>query len=333
MTLRYISAALLAGIAAMLVACASVQEEVEQEVPQITVAQESLPTAVSGGPMGPGKIPVSSTSRTPYPPGLASSSSFTPSPSPTPTNAEGEATVDEAGYSLFTSEIRALIRPNDKMPFALEDMTIDSFAYGTPMRRVLRKYGEPQEHLEHEDWRDGQLYEDHLYVNGNAFSYMVYDDGEKALAAVSIVSEDSVGPRGIRVGDSMEKVINAFLVKPPIDEVPVEFRDEEWQYTPADSYTELYADVFIYSLEEAMEYLDEKGPVYRAIRPEGYLWADVIPEGAQEAFAVNYVTPVEPYTREMVLEHDTPYYPHAYVYFYCTDRVVTRIEWYIYAAD
>ena len=171
---------------------------------------------------------------------------ITPSPTATPAPTADPATPTPAPTaptpmptSRMIPDYSKYVEINDKEIFTEAEMYELPLRLYMPRKEVIALLGEPVLSEHYPDYARGYIERGDTYENGNKLHYL-YREGGYQLIYIRIMAEEQEGPRGLKIGDSMEDVISAFSCQ--YDDFVTELErspgDEPERYYP---YTILYA--------------------------------------------------------------------------------------------
>lgn len=173
--------------------------------------------------------------------------------------------------------------------FVRDDLIVNGISYGASEEEVIAAFGEPETVEDIEAWESWDYFV-FTYADGSSFLMEEKNQGKPlTLRSVVIVSDDFVGPRGIKVGDSMEKVIGSF-------------RNDG-----------LEENVFYYA-ENIMVYSDKD-----FLGPCGYIY------DSEDYRKIIYCYPDEPYPEDIGEEY--VYWIHGFLSFKIENGLVSEIYW------
>lgn len=184
--------------------------------------------------------------------------------------------------------------PNGQKEFGKEDLVAGGVAYGSTREDVTARFGEPDSVDEYTEGATGNGFTVLYYADGNVFWLVTTpEDGTPRLRDVSIVSQGVPGPRGLQIGDSKDKVLEAF-------------RNDNGE--PNVLYAAGTIDIF-----GETNYLGPCGYVARGV----------------DYHRIVYYYPTEPYPKEIGELY--MYWTHGYLHFEIESDAVSEIFWMVSA--
>lgn len=189
--------------------------------------------------------------------------------------------------------------------FSVEDMRAGDIALHDPLERVETLLGEADIRETYTDEVTGASFVTLGY--GGLFLHLL---NGRSVTRATLNDDALAGPRGLRVGDSYERVIQVFVRDPDMAERALALLDEE----DAQPLT-LYGEP------------DPQGG--DVIPPMGVVDPAISDATGQEEFIVRFIDPSTPYTQQAKQDGSYQFQLHGVLVFFirAEDRTIARINW------